>query len=271
MRQSNSAYVPVMTSAAGLCLTPINWQEAGIKTAAFHLQALIFKPGLDFLNKVEDFKSYMAWPDTMIINASSLPAAKNGLRSLVNPFDGSKIRLSTKQLINLIHHLKPDAVVLPKHIMQDYPDIWSDWDDAIVPFVHADDLVQQSLNREYGVYVQAGTEVLRQVQQWPNVPTYVGGDIGLDLIQNLKDEGCTYIESDQPAQLAATGKVYTHSTLLDLTDEQFCKDFECIVAECFCPTCTQKFTKAYLHHLFLNTPYLAQRLLMQHNVCLAHF
>ena len=266
MKEINSQYVPVMTSSAGLCLTPANWQEAGVNTAAYNLQTLIFKPGLNFLNELENFKSYMAWPGKIIINASNLPISKDGLRSLVNPYDGSKIHLSTAQLISLILHLKPDAVVLPKQIMDDYPEIWRNWDAAIFPFLYADDLVQQSSNREHGVYFQASDEVLSQVQQWPNVQTYVCGDISLDLMHSLKGISCTYIESNQPAQLATMGKVYSPSALLDLTDNQFSMDFERIVSDCTCPTCTQNLTKAYLHHLILNTPYLAQRFLIQHNI-----
>ena len=42
--------------------------------------------------------------------------------------------------------------------------------------------------------------------------------------------------------------------------------FETIDPECTCPTCSQQFTKAYLHHLLQQTPLLCHRLLIQHNV-----
>ena len=54
--------------------------------------------------------------------------------------DLNKIKLTAPELIELIQHLKPDAVILPKNILKDCPQIWDNWLDSIVPFFFADDL-----------------------------------------------------------------------------------------------------------------------------------
>lgn len=77
--------------------------------------------------------------------------------------------------------------------------------------------------------------------------------------------GVEYIESCEPAQLGLNGTVYTTEGIIDLKDERFAQQFETINSRCSCCTCAASFTKAYLHHLFLHTPLLCQRLLIQHN------
>ena len=53
---------------------------------------------------------------------------------------------------------------------------------------------------------------------------------------------------------------------INILDTIYSEDFTSLAAGCVCPTCQQGFTKAYLHHLLQNTPLLAQRFLIAHNI-----
>jgi queuine tRNA-ribosyltransferase len=75
-----------------------------------------------------------------------------------------------------------------------------------------------------------------------------------------------FIESNQPCEDGFAGILYTHQENMDISDSQMAKQFIPIDDQCTCPTCKQAFTRAYLHHLLANTPLLAQRLLIMHNV-----
>lgn len=87
-----------------------------------------------------------------------------------------------------------------------------------------------------------------------------------DVMQNsIHYAGVEYIESDKPALDGYNGIVYEASGTFCIQDEAQRLQFEIIDTSCACPTCSQGFTRAYLHHLFQHTPLLCQRLLIQHN------
>lgn len=261
---SSSQFVPVLSTDAGLCLTAANWVEGGVHSASYCLESLLLKPGLDLLTQLPDLKTYLGWSGALVLNAKNFLLNKKGVYSFTSPFDGSKVLLTPQALVELLNHLKPDAVVLPSQILKDYPELWSHWEACIFPYVFVDELKNQTLQRPHGVYFVAAS--LEQISQWQSIKRYVSGDIGLDLIKQLAELGVDYIESNQPAQLAIEGIVYDSFGLLDLKDNTTEMQFEVIDANCSCPTCTQKLTRAYLHHLLLNTPLLCQRFLIQHNV-----
>ncbi len=72
--------------------------------------------------------------------------------------------------------------------------------------------------------------------------------------------------SDKPAEEAMQGLVYNTEGAFSITDPGMRLQFESLDTGCQCPTCKSGFTRAYLHHLFLHTPLLCQRLLVQHNI-----
>lgn len=264
-------FIPVLTSEAGLCLTAENWQEVNVSIAAYYLDSLLLKPGMALLKQSVDLASYVGWSGSLVLNASRLSLNKDGFFILVSPFDGSKLRFSVSELVALIVHLKPTAVLLPKDIMQYVPQIWEQWPESIIPFIAADDLLAQKLPIPYGVYFHVGEScnksvLLEQVGKWNHLPCYITGNINLDLNSALLNQGIAFIESDEPAKAGLQGSVYSAQTVLDLKDNAAESQFELIDSNCVCPTCNQKLTKAYLHHLFLHTPLLAQRFLIQHNV-----
>lgn len=75
-----------------------------------------------------------------------------------------------------------------------------------------------------------------------------------------------WLESDKPAADAIVGRVYCEQGVIDILQPQYSKQFTPLSTACPCPTCSQGFTRAYLHHLLQQTPLLAQRYLIQHNL-----
>ena len=271
METMANSLTPVMTTAAGSCLTGANCTEVHINQAAYHLDDLLIKPGLSVLMKVPDLKQYTSWSGTLVLNASNLVTNKTGIYLLTSPYDGSKTQFNALQLMELIVHLKPDAVILPPGLVALVPELWSQLTETIFPIIAVDAIEQLQISRPYGVYFNADNykstvELIEHLDSYSHRPCYVAGTIDLDLIKQLQIKGISYIESDLPAKDALQGTVYTHSGSIDLTQSSNAMDFELIESGCTCPTCSQNFTKAYLHHLYLHTPLLCQRLLIQHNL-----
>lgn len=260
-------FIPVLTSEAGLCLTTENWQEVRVRSASYALERLLHKPGRDELKKIADLVRYLGCPGILVLNATSFVANKEGVYLFKSPYDGSKITCTYLELIELIHHLKPQAVLLPKKILQEYPHIWDNWNESITPFIHEKDLEMPILAQSHGVYFDNLKEVhWEYLDQWSHVPRYVLGYFGPEVLKELHQKGIEFIETDEPAKTAIEGRVYSQSGIVDLMDERTRVEFETIDSSCSCPTCTQQFTKAYLHHLFQHTPLLCYRFLIQHNV-----
>lgn len=271
MRCDVQNYIPVLTSDAGSCLTAANWQEVNVNTVVYYLDTLLLKPGVQLLKQLQNFPEYMGWSGSIILNASRLSANKEGIFTLTSPYDGSKIKLSYSELFEIIQNLKPDAVILPKNTLRDFPKCWSFLHQATMPFIAVEDLMKQECHQSHGVYfnfieANSNQELLKQVSLWSHLPRYVAGNIDIDLMYDLRVEGVKYIESDKPAQDAFQGQVYSDTSILDIRNEQTQMQFDLIEPKCHCPTCSQRLTKAYLHHLFLHTPLLCQRFLIQHNV-----
>lgn len=266
-------FVPVLTSEAGLTLTTANWQEANINIASFHLDALLIKPGFKFLTEVADLRRYLNWSGILVLNASMLVANREGTISISSPYDGSKVRLTSQELITLIKHLKPTMVLLPAKIIRRVPDLWSQWDKAITPYLTIEDVSQQQIKLPHGVYLHSDDVIknLKELQQIADLPVYLNGVTQVATRFELAHSNI-YLEADAPAAKAYNGVVINGSEQeIDLNDTQTAKQFEVINSACTCPTCEQKLTKAYLHHLYHHTPLLCQRFLIQHNVHSAQY
>ncbi|ARM34919.1 tRNA-guanine transglycosylase [Legionella longbeachae] len=261
-------YIPILTSEAGLCLTSKNWQEVNVTAASYSLESLLCKPGIEVLKKITDIGHYLACPGFVIFNGMSLVVNKEGLVVLKSPYDGSKIKVTLFDLLELIQHLNPKAVILPKNILNNVPQFWDHWNGSIFPFFHQNDVEKQNISQPYGIYFNAENSKLdwEQLARWPNIPRYISGSFEPGYIQELTHQGVEFVETDEPAKDALQGKVYTQSGAIDLTDLNTQMQFEPIDAKCICPTCSQQFTRAYLHHLLQHTPLLCQRFLIQHNV-----
>lgn len=261
--------VPVFTSSAGSCLTAANWQEAGVKAAAFHLADLLMRPGFEFLNTLPDLATYVGWHEKLVLNAC-LPMSSNGFYELRSRYDGRRIHHTMSDILSLIIKLQPDSVILPEGMWQHHGTSLSE---AIFPFIPFNDYRDDvSLDRPHGMYlsydkkVSSATALFELLTRYKRMPCYIAGDLGLPMMLDLLKHGAQLVESDIPAANACLSHVYSRHGDISLQSMEFAQQFETIDEECKCTVCSQKFTKAYLHHLLGQTPLLCQRYLVQHNV-----
>ena len=270
-KNSNRYFVPVLTCESGTCLTGDNWEEVGIDTASYHLQALLMKPGFTSLCESEDLAEFVGWKKNSVLNASSLNPNKEGDYIVRSHYDGTRTQYTTEQIFALIAHLKPTMVLLPRTIHQDGQRAWQSLPSSIMPLFLVDELPDESVSRPYGIYIIYDKNIpfsdfLAQLSQYKQHICYVIGNLGPSSIKALMQAGVRFIESEQPALEAFNGIVYEQTKPFSLLDDTQRLQFNVIDASCQCPTCQQGFTRAYLHHLFQHTPLLCQRLLIQHNV-----
>lgn len=265
--------IPVLTTQAGMCLTTANWQEVGVTAAAFHLESLLMKPGNDFLRTLDKLATYVAWNEQLVLNASLPPINSAGFYALRSQYDGRRSEYSIEEIEALIVTLQPTMVVLPSGGVQKNKAFWQSLPDSIFPFFSVTDLPESFvIEKKCGVYLSYDkqsppSELLQQVARYQEQACcYVAGDLSLPLMQQLVKNGATFVESDRPASDACFGKVYCTDGELLLQDSVFSMQHQTIDSSCCCPTCSQQFTRAYLHHLLGHTPLLCQRLLVQHNV-----
>ncbi|MDI1352378.1 MAG: queuine tRNA-ribosyltransferase, partial [bacterium] len=172
MLDSRQNFVPILTSEAGSSLTTLNWEEVNTTCAAYYLEPLLIKPGYEFLRTLSHMGHYLNWNGSLILNASSFTANKEGVFTLISPFDGSKIKLDYAQLIKLINHLQPDVVVLPSKTLRDFPQIWTDWNASITPFISVDDVHMNTVSIPYGVYFvfeEKSSVSIEQLGRWSQV------------------------------------------------------------------------------------------------------
>ncbi|MDX1837324.1 hypothetical protein DIZ81_05265 [Legionella taurinensis] len=224
--------IPVLTSHAGSCLTLDNWQQAGISLAALYLDALLMKPGLDFLKSSGGLKSYYPWSGELVLNASTLTEDKAGHYRVRSHYDGEIIQLDAAGILALLIALKPDYVVLSPSLADYCERLKPEWQGI------------RLLSEEEGTY---------------HYRNRLDAFLAAESIAGL-------IEADFPANDAVNGRVYDQGQVMDLSDSQYSQDFTVLSAGCACPVCRQNYTRAYFHHLLQHTPLLAQRLLIQHNV-----
>jgi queuine tRNA-ribosyltransferase len=257
MHPSNSQYIPIATSQAGLCLTAANWQEVKVETLAYYLDELLIKPGYDLLKSMPDPSSYWGWQGGRVLNASALKANREGVFVLTSAYDGSKVRFNHEELKNIIIHLKPEMVIISAKIIQDFPQLWDNWpkEIAVYSVTEATSITELHIAHEI------------VVNQAP-ARRYAFGNGDYQHMMQLQQEGIDYIECNQPANAAFQGQVMTEQGLIAITDIQHGREFKILSEGCACPSCSLQLTRAYLHHLFLHTPLLCQRFLIQHNIYL---
>jgi queuine tRNA-ribosyltransferase len=263
MKTMGHHFIPVLTTAAGNCLTSKNWQEVGVRAASFALTSLLIKPGYEFLNQVPDLKTYLGWDGALILNAF-LPKTNDGTFKFTSPYDGQKISLSSEMVVSLIEKLKPDVVILPEATDENLKQL----PETIFPFVP----LTCELKRAHGIYLTYNkaasmfSDFMEHYMLHKDKPCYVAGDFSLAEIKELTSLGVQMIESDKPANDAYLGTVYCTEGDISLQNDRYAVQFDRLDKHCHCPTCNQGFTRAYLHHLLAHTPLLCQRLLIQHNV-----
>ena len=261
--------IPLLTTSAGSCLTAKNWQESGVNCVSYSLVSLLVKPGFAYLNALLDWPKYTGWSGDWVLNASMEAAPTERNYKFRSPYDGSRLSCSMDEIAAIILRLKPSQVILPAGFYSVGDDILCALADKTALFVPVNDHAYYPPLPTYGIYYDHDNAldvpdiVMQHPIKFPYRECYVAGPIDAS---HLVSNQTIFFESDSPAKDACSGKVYSHEGVIDLQDKIHATQFELIDSKCDCPTCGQKFTRAYLHHLLEHTPLLCQRLLIQHNV-----
>lgn len=264
--------IPVLTTKAGSSLTTANWLESKIDMVSYDLTSLLMKPGMDFLRSLPDLAHYVGWPGLLTLNASLANRGADGRYAVRSHYDGRLSYYSVEELVELIRALNPSMAILPKGVLEANSALLESLPKTMLLFLHATDLPAPfTLTRPCHVYVSFDEktslpEILETMAQYQGMHCYVAGDMSLALMVEMLNNGVQFVESDKPAADAMSGLVYSRDGELSLDSDEYSMQFDVIDKTCQCPTCVQKLTRAYLHHLLEHTPLLCQRLLVQHNV-----
>lgn len=261
--------VPVLSTQAGSCLTLANWEAAGVTSVSFRLIDLLMKPGLAVLSKLSDIRSYYKWPHKIILNAMLPAANREDVYSFRSHYDGSLIRIDTRSLFALIGSLKPDAVMLPKGSAASFEQFKTLLPAELALYFHSDDYVSDTGFKTYQYRVFESGHSFSQFfdsLKEDNKTDYLTGNFDFQQLKQLAACRKYVIETDTPAKDGEAGLVYSEEGAFNILDSSMTNDSRLIDQSCQCQTCTQLFTRAYLHHLLQQTPLLAQRYLVQHNV-----
>lgn len=260
--------IPILTTDAGGCLTSKNWEEVGVEILSCYLSDLLLKPGFHYLKESTSLSHYLGWNGNVILNATSLMSKEKNQYLVRSRFDGSIQHYSIEDIVEIFIGLKPQYVLFPKKfytcslsdkeriqrnsqcfIPLDEIDFYQNFDFAGVYYIDANQAIEQK-----GFDYKDKLE--HRIQFWIQ-------DKSIKL-ENISFK-TTFVETDAIASDACQGKVYCDEGVIDLLEEKYANQFELIQQDCLCPTCKQKLTRAYLHHLLQNTPLLCQRFLIQHN------
>ena len=98
-----------------------------------------------------------------------------------------------------------------------------------------------------------------------NKPTYLMGVGTPENILEAVERGVDFFDCVLPARNGRHANVYTNKGKLNLLNARYELDDTPIDDECHCPTC-QRYSKAYIRHLFKAKEMLAMRLCVMHNL-----
>ncbi|MBQ8941436.1 MAG: tRNA guanosine(34) transglycosylase Tgt [Firmicutes bacterium] len=98
-----------------------------------------------------------------------------------------------------------------------------------------------------------------------NKPTYLMGVGTPANILEAVDRGVDFFDCVLPARNGRHAHVYTNRGKMNLNNAQYELDDRPITEDCNCPTC-QRYSRAYIRHLFKAKEMLAMRLCVMHNL-----
>lgn len=264
-----SGLVPLLSTQAGSCLTLANLEDTGVTTVSINLVDLLMKPGQAVLNQLTSIRNYYQWPYRIILNAILPPADREDRYRFRSVYDGGLIEIDARSLFALIGRLKPDAVILSKEsaaYFRDFSSLLAS--DTEVCFHHGENLPETDIKvSHYRMFdVQHSFSTLLDELDASNEIFYLTGNFDFYQMKKLAAYRKHLIESDTPARDGMNGIVYSQQGPLNILDASMTNDSRLIDDACQCQTCRQMFTRSYLHHLLQQTPLLAQRYLIQHNL-----
>ncbi|MBA4696534.1 MAG: hypothetical protein H2069_03965 [Legionella sp.] len=238
------SYVPYITSICGGCLTAENWANVGIETVACSLQALLTRPGYEFLKELLSLKKYFGWSGKLIVDGRLPHKLTPAIYTWTSPYDGKKIQFSADKCLALINCLEFDFLILPENIQTTSSEV-----------INTDKQILSNL---------ADCRALKNVLPFLTADC-INESFWNPVESSLSSEKAGYWITDFPAEQALLGCVYSADGLIDLSAAEMAEQFSPIAPDCTCPTCMLGATRAYLHYLLQSTPLLCHRLLIQHN------
>lgn len=241
--------IPCLSTPQTYCLTSENILYTGVTTLSVHLDWLLIKPGMDILQSLSSIKNYLGWSGKLILNAAML-VEKKGIVRIRSPHDGCIHRLSVDDVVQLLASFDVDCLLLPSFLQAEH-----------VTTIKSDYLMANHASNASGGYYIEETLQSNDLKPVPNDIEY----LMTDTLSTILDCNSPFIETSLPALLSMEGQVITDAGTIDLTDRRYEYDMTPIDDACACSTCVTKMTKAYLHHLYQQTPLLCYRYLMMHN------
>tara|TARA_Y100000588_G_C14071512_1_gene845993 strand:+ start:117 stop:824 length:708 start_codon:yes stop_codon:yes gene_type:complete len=223
-------YAPIITSEAGSSLTIKNWQEIHIDTLCIRLSDLLMKPGFKILQELKSLNQLFGWSGSLILDANLDYKTNSEVFFVQSKYDGHKTHIKFHEFVGLINILKPDFIILP----------------------NLSDTLKKLLIRS----MKDSIKILEKNAS--------SKELGLTFYNAQIQK--SFLISDDEASLGQQGVLITQEKSFNLMDKAYKYKFKVADASCQCPTCTQKLTLAYLHHLITNTPLLCQRFIIQHNI-----
>ncbi|WP_419418851.1 queuine tRNA-ribosyltransferase [Legionella sp. D16C41] len=258
--------IPTLSSHAGSSLTFANWQEAGVQTISYNLEELLIKPGLTILKKLAHLTNYITWPGEIVLDATMLTSTKEGIYHIRSVYDGQLIEITVPAVALLINQLKPNKVLLPPGSLKYFDDFWHSISAEIELYLHQDELTDdQKVAGYYIIYTAQPFDNFYINLQRLKHSVYLIGDFDFGAMQTLFKNNYN-IQADRPASDAMAGIFYANQEKLNILSQEFQRDYQALAKNCQCQTCLKQLTRAYLHHLLQQTPLLAQRYLIQHNI-----
>lgn len=261
-KQKTRQFIPLLSSEAGSCLTMDNWEAVGVTRVSYRLDDLLMKPGLAVLQSMGDIHYYLAWTNEIVINASFLSMTSTGDYIIRSHYDGSLTRLSLEELVALIGTLNADVVLLPPGSANVYQQYWQGLSSTSQLYFY--ERIAGHPYQYVNIEPHATFPLSADVSDGREI--YLQGDVTVSQLAQLSHQKKYWLESNKPANDAIEGILYSEGCSFQLLDDRYHNDHKVIDKHCSCPTCSQQLTRAYLHHLLQQTPLLAQRYLIQHNV-----
>lgn len=237
----NNYIHPLFFSAASSCLTNQDLLLADVTTVSLSLKDLLLRPGKDFLY-AQNIRNYFAWNQRLVLNCASLELNSKGEFKIISEVDGSKYIFSKNDIFTLIESLDVDVIIHPVVNYSDSKNFVTDSGENRI-FFDAKDKNDKNINYKY-----------------------LMGAFSLNDLLTLRQQSNLYIENHKSFADGYVGVFYKDMQEFSILDSTLEFDFSVLDKNCHCYTCSSGYTCAYLHHLLKNTPLLAQRLLILHNV-----
>jgi queuine tRNA-ribosyltransferase len=256
-------FVPCITSFAGNTLTGENWYKAEIGMFAFSLQELLIKPGLEVLQNITSLQSYYGLKGEVVLRATLPLQETPGNYAWYSQYDGSLVTFNKEALWPLLLILKPNKVLLPQdaYLFEDEIESYLPLD--MKRYYSASSPLSEKQDVALYFHSHEDKDAFWPLLQEGKTPFYVWGDASVDYWQ--EDLPCL-IEWDDPMVAGIHGFAYTQQGIVSIMGSSWECEMRPLQADCGCETCEQGLTRAYLQHLFRQTPLLCIRYLIQHNL-----